>query len=494
MKTKTQKSIILLSVLIVALIAPAFVMPVAAVASIPTEKWVTTVVKPTCSTEGYTELWNTVTDWKGYSDYVPALGHVWGEFDYSQSRVPFDADPVATCEVCGWYGYVYSWEITTVEATCVADGYIQYENSGGWMGWIYDAESALGHDFGEFWDLDFSQSRVADILPHANDPVGTCQTCGWTGYVFSWEITEVEPTCTADGYTSYTANTIPHSGYEFEPWTTAIYNEGSALGHNWGEFDYSQGRVPFADPVATCERCGWHGYVYSWEITETEPTCTADGYTQYTRSDCWMGWTYDEGSALGHDFAVTDLGWGIEYKCERCGYATYIYADELYAAIEIANNFLGSDFSAYTEESVAVAKTWVEAKLGELYGLRCDIFRGEMTQPVLEQSLSDINIDGNIAYAQSLLVEKPKAKTSAEWCADIEATIKTAMSNAGTGKITDIISWEGKTTVITVTINEVDYRFTGGNGANSDKRCIIDGVTYTINIQGNGNWRVISSA
>jgi hypothetical protein len=127
----------------------------------------------------------------------------------------------------------------------------------------------------------------------------------------------VNPTCTLEGYN------VLRNNQNGEKWYS---NYIPALGHIWGEFDFSQGRHgDMPDPVATCERCGWYGYVYSWEITVVEPTCTADGYTEYARSDGWKGYTYDEGSALGHlyDEAVWDgYGWWIE--CERCDWAGYI--------------------------------------------------------------------------------------------------------------------------------------------------------------------------
>ncbi|MDR0492384.1 MAG: hypothetical protein LBH74_01915, partial [Nitrososphaerota archaeon] len=214
-----------------------------------------------------------------------------------------------------------------------------------------------------------------------------------------WTEVVTEPSCVEPGYTTHIcANDETHN---------YVDDYVPAANHVWGEFDYSHGRVPFADPVAKCGRCEWYDYVYSWTITKAEPTCTADGNTQYERSDGWMYWTYDEGSAMGHNFIVTDLGWGIEYKCERCNYTTYIYADKLYVALKAAQNFLNDDFSAYTEESVAIAKTWVNNNLRELEALKYFIFTGEMTQSNLDKSLSDINIDTNIEYAQSLLTATP---------------------------------------------------------------------------------------
>ena len=134
---------------------------------------VTITVPATCTADGYT-IEKYTNGWIGNQKITePALGHDWGEFDHSQSRVPFPnsaCDPVAICNRCGWSGYVYSWTITDVEATCTADGYTEYENSGGWKGWVYDEGSALGHDYNEaVWD-GYGWYIV-------------CDRCEWAGYI-----------------------------------------------------------------------------------------------------------------------------------------------------------------------------------------------------------------------------------------------------------------------------------------------------------------------
>ncbi|MDR0493108.1 MAG: hypothetical protein LBH74_05675 [Nitrososphaerota archaeon] len=251
MKTKTPKY--MLAVLIAALIVPAFVMPSVVVAEESTPEWIITVVKPTCSAEGYTELCHVESGGKWYSEYVPALGH---RFEFIQSE---GGRFLVKCSVCDWQGYI-SDEYTTyvVEPTCTAEGY-----------------TALRH------------------VPTGNE----------------W-------------YSDY----VPAFGHTFE----TLYREGDYL------------RV-------LCSVCDWEGYIY-----------------------------------------------------------------------------------------------------------------------------------------------EPEGKTSAEWRDDITNAINTALSNTDSSSITTLIIWEGKTTVITLTIDDEAYRFTGGNGQNSDKTIVIDGVTYIISIQGNGNWRVLS--
>jgi len=249
--------------------------------------------------------------------------HVWGEGVVTiVAACEVDGELTSACSVCGTtktdviLAIDHDWSEKVIDPTCTERGYtIHICANDEEHNFVDNYVSELGHNWGEF---DYSQGRVLFA-----DPVSTCERCDGTDYVYNWSITETDPTCTTDGYTQYSRS---------DGWRGWVYDEGSALGHLWGEFDYSQGRVLFADPVSTCERCKWSGYVYSWIITVVAPTCTADGYTQYSRSDGWTGWIYDEGSTIGHDFIVTDLGWGIEYRCGRCSFATYTYADETYVA------------------------------------------------------------------------------------------------------------------------------------------------------------------
>ncbi|MCL2642250.1 MAG: hypothetical protein FWD52_01855, partial [Candidatus Bathyarchaeota archaeon] len=72
---------------------------------VPPVEWVTTFVDPTCTLEGYTELWHVPTGGKWYSNYVPALGHdftvLYREGDHLR----------VLCSVCGWEGYIYEPEV-----------------------------------------------------------------------------------------------------------------------------------------------------------------------------------------------------------------------------------------------------------------------------------------------------------------------------------------------------------------------------------------------
>ena len=120
----------------------------------------------------------------------------------------------------------------------------------------------------------------------------TCTKCGSsytadyteaTGHSYSSAVTA--PTCTVDGYTTYTCGTC---GYNYTD------NVVPATGHT------------FADATCTAPKtcaCGaTEGEVldHSYESVVTKPTCTADGYTTHTCGVCGHAYTDSEVPAPGH--------------------------------------------------------------------------------------------------------------------------------------------------------------------------------------------------
>ena len=108
--------------------------------------------------------------------------------------------------------------------------------------------------------------------------------------VFNLVVTE--PTCTTEGYTTYTCCCGDILSTE---------NIIGALGHD---------EIPHSSKLPTCTGIGWYEYV----------TCSRCDYT-----------TYVEIGALGHDEIThrakaptcTDVGWDTYVTCRRCDYTTY---------------------------------------------------------------------------------------------------------------------------------------------------------------------------
>ena len=181
-----------------------------------------------------------------------------------------------------------------------------------------------------------------------------------------------EPTCTADGYTTYKCSRCEY-GYT---------EKRDKLGH---EIVHHNGKTPTCLEVGyeaydTCSRCDYstykelgkveHNYMLSAKteptclsdgkeeykctycldkyevtlpclghdciVTDTkEPTCTADGHTTYKCSRCEYGYT-EKQNMLGHDCTVTatkeptctEDGY-TTYKCSRCEYGYTEKRDKL---------------------------------------------------------------------------------------------------------------------------------------------------------------------
>ncbi|MBP3324509.1 MAG: leucine-rich repeat protein [Clostridia bacterium] len=135
-----------------------------------------------------------------------------------------------------------------------------------------------------------------------------------------------EPTCTADGYTTYTCTVCEDSyksdyvtskGHDFETTVTAPTCE-------------KEGYTTYR-----CKTCGYAvekadivpalGHNYETEVVL--PTCESGGYTVYTCINCLASHKADFTSAKGHSFKGTvtpptcaDRGF-TTYKCEYCDYS-----------------------------------------------------------------------------------------------------------------------------------------------------------------------------
>ncbi|MBQ3215621.1 MAG: hypothetical protein IJB11_05850, partial [Oscillospiraceae bacterium] len=121
------------------------------------------------------------------------------------------------------------------------------------------------------------------------------------------------PTCTEDGYTTYTC-AICGDSY--------VADEVAALGHSWVEGTCTE--------AGYCERCGATGETLSHNYTAevTAPTCTEAGYTTYTCSACGDSYVGEEVAALDHSWTdgictecgiVCDHSW-YDGTCVFCGY------------------------------------------------------------------------------------------------------------------------------------------------------------------------------
>ena len=297
-------------------------------------EWTVTTA-PTCTEKGVETRYCSRCDATEIRD-VDALGHALVHHD----------GKAATCTEAGWEAYDtcsrcdyttykeipatgHSYTSVVTEPTCTAQGYTTYTCSCG-DSYVADYKDALGHSFGE-WTVttaptctekgvetrycsrcDVTETREVDALGHAlvhhDGKAATCTEKGWeaydtcsrcdyttykeipaTGHSYTSVVTE--PTCTAQGYTTYTCS----CGDSY----VADYKD--ALGHSFGE----------------------------WTVT-TAPTCTEKGVETRYCSGCDATETRDV-DALGHALVhhdgkaatCTEKGWEAYDTCSRCDYTTY---------------------------------------------------------------------------------------------------------------------------------------------------------------------------
>ena len=236
------------------------------------------VVGATCEEQGYTVYACSKCNATENRDYVPALGH-----KYDQNNT--DAEYLAT------------------PATCTAKATYYKSCSCG----QFDAEKSEKFEYGE-------------IAVDAHD---------WDEGVYT------EPTCTADGYTTYTCkNNAEHK--------KVVTKENSKLDHSWVETSRTE---------ATCVATGAINFVCEHDNSHTKtetiginanahdlvkrdakaPTCTEIGWDAYEECSLCDYTTYDEKSALGHNEVeheakaptCEEIGWDAYVTCSRCDYSTY---------------------------------------------------------------------------------------------------------------------------------------------------------------------------
>ena len=123
-----------------------------------------------------------------------------------------------------------------------------------------------GHDW-----TDGTCTNCSTACEHSYDMDGVCTVCG-SGCVHDYEAETTDPTCTAQGYTTYTCKVCEYT-YKGD------YKD--PLEHNWQDATCTEAKK--------CSLCGAtdgdpKGHNYTTEVTA--PTCTAQGYTTHTCTGC----------------------------------------------------------------------------------------------------------------------------------------------------------------------------------------------------------------
>ena len=139
---------------------------------------------------------------------------------------------------------------------------------------------------------DAAQWNAIKIEPYNEPLTGATIHYGGTAHTHSYTAAVTAPTCTEQGYTTYTCSCGDSYKSDYK----------DALGH-----DYKNGlctRCGAKDPGATPP------HTHDYKAVVTKPTCTQAGYTTYTCS-CGDSYKSDYKDALGHDYK--------NGACTRCG-------------------------------------------------------------------------------------------------------------------------------------------------------------------------------
>ena len=137
---------------------------------------------------------------------------------------------------------------------------------------------------------DAAQWNAIKIEPYNEPLTGATIHYGGTAHTHSYTAAVTAPTCTEQGYTTYTCSCGDSYKSDYK----------DALGH-----DYKNG---------LCTRCGAKdpsAHTHDYKAVVTAPTCTERGYTTYTCSVCGDSYKGSYVDPLGHDYK--------NGTCTRCG-------------------------------------------------------------------------------------------------------------------------------------------------------------------------------
>ncbi len=311
------------------------------------------VTQPTCTEGGFTTYTckhcgdSYTANETGALDHT-FVGATWVSADESRHK--------RACTRCG-EAFDYADHAVVTNPTCTADGSITYTCKV--CGYSYTAagDPAIEHTYGA-WQYkdencherfctvcttpdpvteahDYEEDTSAYVAPTEDTEgkrVFVCKGCGhvknetietighdWDDGVYT------EPTCTADGYTTYTCKNNPEH-------TRIVVDENSRLGHDFGAWTVTTQPTCTAagEQKKTCSRCTAfetqpvEARGHDYQAVVTNPTCTEGGYTTYTCSRCQDSYTANETAKLGHSYQAvvtnptcTEGGY-TTYTCSRC--------------------------------------------------------------------------------------------------------------------------------------------------------------------------------
>lgn len=313
-------------------------------------KYEATVIAPICTEGGYTQHQCKNCDDNYVTDRKNATGHSWGDWDIITD---------ATCLAAGFKNHIcqtcetaemeiipakgHDYDAAVVPATCTEDGYTIFQCKDCIDSYRDNTVTATGHDL-------FEHGGKAPTCTKAGwEAYETCAECDYTTFVevpaldHDYEDVVTEPTCTEEGYTTYTCGECGDSyvddvteaaGHTMTGWTVTEEPACEKAGEEQRGCEYcdlTESRAmdalehqivtdPGTDATCTaegltegshCERCGnvlseqvvIPKLTHDYKAVVTASTCTEDGYTTYTCKDCGKTYVSERVDAKDHSYA-----------------------------------------------------------------------------------------------------------------------------------------------------------------------------------------------
>ena len=253
-----------------------------------------TVVKPTCTKQGYT-LHKCSRCGDSYKDtYKDATGHSWSKWTTTKKATcTADGSKTRTCSVCkktetatiAKLGHDY--KATVVKPTCTAKGYTLHKCTRCGDSYKDTYKDATGHNWSK-WTTTKAATCTADGVQTRK-----CTVCGKTE-----------------------SKTIAKTGHKFTNWTTTKKATCTTDGTQTRKCSVC-GKTE-TKPIAKLS--------HSYKTTVVKPTCTAKGYTLHKCTKCGASYKDKYTNTIAHKFSVwkttkaaTPVSTGTQTKtCSVC--------------------------------------------------------------------------------------------------------------------------------------------------------------------------------
>ena len=263
-----------------------------------------------------------------------AKGHAYGEWSVSKAvTCTVDGEERRDCANCDEFetkvikaeGHISLAEESVTAPTCTEKGYTTYTCSACKESYNDNYTSALGHEF---------KNYVANgdaTCTEDGTKTAKCERCDATDKVadkdsalgHKYEAVVTAPTCTAEGYTTYTCSVCKDSYTADETAKVAHKYEAVVTAPTCTAEGYTTYTCSACKDSYEADKVDALGHKY--DAVVTAPTCTAEGYTTYTCSVCGDSYTADETAKVAHEYeaVVTDATCTVDgkttYTCTACG-------------------------------------------------------------------------------------------------------------------------------------------------------------------------------